>query len=133
MEIRRTGEDIRTVGDFLTLVKDGEKLGTFYCEGGGDGKSPPGGCGKNLNSLISSLPNDGQDHFQRCTRCGRLLHFSAGWLAAKILKADQNRLAGGVPAVGSFPDVKGIEERPHTPRKQIIVRPFGAIAGARSR
>ena len=142
--IARGPEDIGKVGEFQTIVPGAEK-GKFYCEGGGRpgdvncppgldyrGTVPPGKCGKNLSSASTRVMNNGEDYVATCPRCGRLLFFNAGWLAAKVLIAQQLKKNGHAPAVGrTFDDVKetgSIREEPLPDgRKRIIITPAPAI------
>jgi len=147
VEISRNPEDIQSIGDFATIVPGAEK-GHFFCEGGGRPGDPgvppgqdyggtvePGKCGKNLSSAATKVINNGQDYVVRCGRCGRTLFFNAGWLAAKIIKAQQQEAALGIaPAVGSFPDVLPPHREEPLPdgRKRIIVTPGAAIQRPRA-
>jgi hypothetical protein len=119
--IRRQAEQINTVADFATLVKDGEK-GVFPC----------GNCGAVLNDVIKSLPNDGNSYVRPCPGCQQPLYFNAAWLAAKVLAAQQLKLAGRPPVVmpprrekGRYPKERGEYREEALPdgRKRIIVTP----------
>ena len=129
--IARGSEDIGKVGEFQTIVPGAEK-GKFYCEGGGDGTLPQGKCGKDLSSAATRVMNNGEDYVLKCGRCGRTLYFNAGWLAAKVLLAQQLKAKGQTPAVGrTFDDVKEtstVREEPLPDgRKRIIITPAPAI------
>lgn len=143
MDRQRTSDDIRTVGDLLTLFKGAEKI-TLLCEGGreGDdgvqpgcgGTKPKGQCRANLmNRGVKKIENNGQGHLVRCKYCGRITYLDAGRIAAAVLQLQAMRSSGMTPAIGTFPDygVDGVIERPLPDgRKLIIARPRSA--GARS-
>lgn len=124
MEISRDPSSIQNVGGFMTLVKDAEKKGKFFCKG----------CGKILNSLVMSVPNDGKDHTRPCPHCGALLYFNSGWLAAKILEARELAKAGINPKVEPCKQPGGMggtrEEPLPDGRKRIIVTPIPAVSSA---
>jgi hypothetical protein len=130
VEISRSADDIGQVKDFQTLFKGAEK-GMFYCQG----KLPSGKmCLKNLTCLAAIVQNDGEDRYAKCPRCGKVLYFNAGWLAAKVMQAKEREKAGLAPAVGTF---TGVQEEPtisEVPlpdgRKLIIARPRAAVVRA---
>jgi len=114
MHISRDPKDIDTVAKFSTLFKHGEK-GKFFCHH----------CGKILNDLLNTLPNDGGSYVRPCSNCGTMLLFDPGWLAAKMIEENLRRNAGLPPVVE--PKNKKISDRsPKTGVIKEIVKPDGS-------
>lgn len=74
---------VDTLRKFTLLAKRGHK-GRFVC-----GNAHVPGCGKILNDILYSLPNDAESHSFKCPGCHRVIHISAGILAFIFIKRTQ--------------------------------------------